>query len=85
MYFSPTLNVTFLAHMLQRISEKVRELFLNVNTLVNNFKKVFLKALRYVEVYKDVLPNVALLPEPYSPGEVLVLKQLPFVMIILNS
>jgi hypothetical protein len=42
----------------------VRELFPNVNTLVNNLKKVFLKAPHRVEVYKDVLPNVALPPEP---------------------
>jgi hypothetical protein len=62
----------------------VRELFLNVNTLVNNFKKLFLKAFR-IEIYKYVMPNVALPPEPYSPGGVLGLKQLPFVLIILNS
>lgn len=63
-FFPNMIHVTCLAHMLQRIAEKVRELFPNVNTLVNNLKKVFLKAPHRVEVYKDVLPNVALPPEP---------------------
>jgi hypothetical protein len=63
-FFLNMIHVTYLAHMLQRIAEKVRELFPNVNTLVNNLKKVFLKAPHRVEVYKDVLPNVALPPEP---------------------
>jgi hypothetical protein len=62
-FFPNMIHVTCLAHMLQRIAEKVRELFPNVNTLVNNLKKVFLKAPHRVEVYKDVLPNVALPPE----------------------
>lgn len=49
--------------MIQRIVENVRELFPNVNTLVNNFKKVLLKTPHYVEVYKEVMPNVPLPPE----------------------
>lgn len=35
-FFPNMTHVTFLAHMIQRIAEKVRELFPNVNTLINN-------------------------------------------------
>jgi hypothetical protein len=62
-FFPNMIHITCLAHMLQRIAEKVRELFPNVNTLVNNLKRVFLKAPHRVEVYTDVLPNVVLPPE----------------------
>lgn len=63
-FFPNMIHVTCLALMFQRIAEKMRGLFPNVNALVNNFKKVFLKAPHRVEVYKDILPNVALPPEP---------------------
>jgi hypothetical protein len=38
-FFPNMIHVTCLAQMLQKIAEKVKELFPNVNTLVNNFKK----------------------------------------------
>lgn len=63
-FFSNMIHVTCLVHMLQSIDEKVRELFPNVNILVNNLKKSVLKTPHRVEVYKDVLQNVALPPEP---------------------
>ncbi|VVC34838.1 Ribonuclease H-like domain [Cinara cedri] len=66
-----TLNVFFpnmihisLAHMIQRLAEKVREMYLNVNTLVSNLKKVFLKAPQRVNVYKEIMPSVPLPPVP---------------------
>ncbi|VVC33355.1 Ribonuclease H-like domain [Cinara cedri] len=66
-----TLNVFFpnmihisLAHMIQRLAEKVREMYLNVNTLVSNLKKVFLKAPQRVDVYKEITPSVPLPPKP---------------------
>lgn len=50
--------------MIKRIAENVRELFPNVNKLVNNLKKVFLKAPHHVEIYEEVMPNIPLPPEP---------------------
>jgi hypothetical protein len=43
---------------------EVREMFPNVNKLIGNLKKVFLKALYHVQVHKEILPNVPLPPEP---------------------
>lgn len=37
---------------------------IDVNKLINNIKKVFLKALLHVQVYKEILPDIPLPPEP---------------------
>jgi len=58
------IHVTCLAHMFHRIAENVREMFPNVNKLFSNIKKVFLKAPYHVQVYKEILPNISLPPEP---------------------
>jgi len=50
--------------MIQRLAEKVREMYPNVNTLVSNLKKVFLKAPQRVDVYKEIMSSVPLPPEP---------------------
>lgn len=39
--YSNIIHVTCVAHMLQRIAERVRELYPDINTLVNNLKKYF--------------------------------------------
>jgi hypothetical protein len=57
-------HVTCLAHMLNRIAEKVREIHPNVNTLINNIKKSFLKLPSRVQMYREELPGVPLPPEP---------------------
>ena len=57
-------HVTCLAHGMHRVAVKLRELSPLVNKLVNNGKKVFLKAPRRVEVFKSVMPNISLPPEP---------------------
>lgn len=49
--------------MIQRLAETVREMYPNVNTLVSNLKKVFLKAPQRVDVYKEIMPSVSLPPE----------------------
>lgn len=50
--------------MIQPLAEKVREMYLNLNTLVSNLKKVFLKTPQKVDVYKEIMSSVPLLPEP---------------------
>lgn len=63
-FFPNLIHITCLAHMIHRLAEKVRELYPNVNTLVGNLKKVFLKAPQRVDVYKEIMPSVPLPPEP---------------------
>jgi len=58
------IHVTCLAHGLNRVAEKVRDMFPNVNKLVNNIKKVFLKAPSRVEVYREIMQDIPLPPEP---------------------
>lgn len=41
--------------MLNRVAEKVRELFPNVNKLINNVKKSFLKSTSHIQLYKENL------------------------------
>ncbi|KAL4092191.1 hypothetical protein QTP88_026733 [Uroleucon formosanum] len=63
-FFPNMIHISCLAHMIQRLAEKVREMYPNVNTLVRNLKKVFLKAPQRVDVYKEIMPSVPLPPEP---------------------
>ncbi|CAI6357265.1 unnamed protein product [Macrosiphum euphorbiae] len=63
-FFPNMIHISCLTHMIQRLAEKVREMYPNVNTLVSNLKKVFLKALQRVDVYKEIMPSVPLPPEP---------------------
>ncbi len=62
--FPAMLHLTCLAHALHRISEQVRGLFPDVDLLVSNGKKIFLKAPSRVEIFKDIAPNLALPPQP---------------------
>jgi len=50
--------------MMNRVAEKIREMFPNVNKLINNIKNVFLKAPYHVQVYKKILPNKPLPQKP---------------------
>ena len=63
-FFPNMIHVTCLAHGVNRVGEKVRELFPEVNKLINNGKKVFLKAPRRVEVYREIMKDKQLPPQP---------------------
>jgi hypothetical protein len=52
-----------LAHALHRVCEVICEEYINVNALISNTKKIFLKAPIRVECYKELLSNVPLPPE----------------------
>lgn len=45
-FYTNMIHVTCTAHACNRLAKKVRELFPKVNTLINNGKKIFLKAPR---------------------------------------
>ncbi|CAH1995587.1 unnamed protein product [Acanthoscelides obtectus] len=53
-----------MAHALNRLAELVRAEYPSVNYLINNGKKVFLKAPLRVEFYKEMAPGLPLPPEP---------------------
>jgi hypothetical protein len=57
-------HLTCVAHALHRISEYIRGLFPNVDKLISNGKKVFLKAPSRCKLFKETLPNVSLPPQP---------------------
>lgn len=63
-FYPKLLHITCLAHGFHRLAEEIRKDFGNVNKLISSTKKVFLKAPSRVNVYKELLPNVALPPEP---------------------
>lgn len=63
-FYPNIIHVTCAAHMLNRVAEKVRELFPDVNKLINNVKKSFLKSPSRIQLYKEILPGLSLPPEP---------------------
>jgi uncharacterized protein (UPF0147 family) len=58
------IHVTFTALFCNRFVEKVRELFPKVNTLTNNGKKIFLKALSRISIFKEEINDINLPPVP---------------------
>jgi len=64
-FYTKLRHVTCIAHGLNRVAEMVRDLCPNVNTLVNNGKKVFLKAPARIQVYREIMDG------PLAPSPVL--------------
>lgn len=62
--FSNLTHVTCLAHGLNRVAEKVRNLYPKINTLIDNVKKIFNKAPKRIAKFKETLPNMPLPPKP---------------------
>lgn len=57
-------HITCLAHGLQRVPEQIRMNFPEMNSLISNIKKVFLKAPYRINLCKNLAPSIPLLPEP---------------------
>jgi hypothetical protein len=57
-------HVTCIAHALHRVAEKIRCQYPDVDTLIANLKKVFLKSPSRVKLLKDLYPNLPLPPQP---------------------
>lgn len=53
-YYSKMIHVTCLAHALHRAAEEIRIHFTNVDELINNVKKVFLKVPSRIQVLKTI-------------------------------
>lgn len=58
------IHLTCLAHGLHRIAEEVRSLFPDVDILISNIKKIFLKAPSRIQLFKSIAPNLNLPPQP---------------------
>jgi len=56
------IHITCLAHALHMVSEEIRQQFPNVDLLISNCKKAFLKAPKRMKYFKYIAPNVALQP-----------------------
>ncbi|CAI6349782.1 unnamed protein product [Macrosiphum euphorbiae] len=63
-FYPNIFHVTIVAHMFNRVSEKVREMYPDIIKLINNKKKVFLKSPYHVQECKEILPDIPLPPEP---------------------
>ncbi|KRY05109.1 hypothetical protein T12_6281, partial [Trichinella patagoniensis] len=58
------LHLTCLVHGLHRIAEHIRCLFPDVDRLIFNVKKVFLKAPSRVQLFKEMATEIPLTPQP---------------------
>lgn len=63
-FYSKILHVTCLAHGLHLIAEEVRKCFPNVDKLISNIKKIFLKSPYRVSFLKNEASGLPLPPEP---------------------
>ncbi|XP_055493525.1 uncharacterized protein LOC129698403 [Leucoraja erinacea] len=61
--FPKMLHLTCLAQGLHEIAEHIRSLFPNVDRLVSNAKKIFLKAPSRVQLFKEKAPEIPLPPQ----------------------
>lgn len=51
-------DMTCIAHACNLIVEKVSELFPNINILINNGKKIFLKEPISISIFRDEMENI---------------------------
>ena len=58
------IHLTCLCHGLHRIAEEIRINFPNINKLISNVKKVFLKVPSRKEMFQNAAPESVLLPQP---------------------
>jgi hypothetical protein len=63
-FYPNLMHIICFAHGLNRVCEKLREQYPDVNGLISNIKKIFVKAPTRVARFKELLPNTALPPEP---------------------
>ncbi|KAL4154365.1 hypothetical protein QTP88_000243 [Uroleucon formosanum] len=62
--YSKCQHLTCLAHALHRVAEEIRAKFPEVNELISNCKKIFLKSPYRIQRFRNILPEVPLPPEP---------------------
>jgi hypothetical protein len=62
--FPKMIHVTCMAHAIHRVAEEIRSLFPDVDKLVSNGKKIFLKATSRVTKFRENAPGLPLPPQP---------------------
>lgn len=62
--FPKLTHVTCAAHGLHRVAEQVRGFFPDVDALVSNVKKCFVKAPERITLFREIAPDTPLPPEP---------------------
>lgn len=65
-FYPKITHLTCLAHGLHRVCEQIRDLYTNVDRLISNVKKVFLKAPSRIQIFKNLEPDLALPPQPIT-------------------
>lgn len=65
-FYPKITHVTCFAHGLHRVCEAIRNHYENVDKIISNVKKVFLKAPCRVEIFKEIYPELSLPPEPIT-------------------
>lgn len=63
-YMPNMIHVTCLAHALNLVAEKIRYEYSDVDELISNVKKIFLKSPNRVRLLKNTFPDMPLPPEP---------------------
>lgn len=63
-FYKNLFHTTCLTHGVNRVAEEIRLKFPSVNKIINNIKKIFIKAPLRVQMYKEHLPNISLPPQP---------------------
>lgn len=64
LHYSKIQYVTCLAHALHRVAEEIRNIFLKVDDLISNAKKIFLKVPYRLQIFKVIALNIPLPPQP---------------------
>jgi hypothetical protein len=62
--FPKMTHLTCLAHGMHRVAEAVRASYPDVDKLISNIKKVFIKAPKRVEIFREKAPDLNLPPAP---------------------
>jgi len=62
--YSKMVRITCLAHGLHRVAEQIKINFPEINSLISNIKKVFLKAPYRINMFKNLAWGIHLPPEP---------------------
>jgi hypothetical protein len=64
MLYPRMVHLTCLVHGLHRVAEEIRGSYPNVDSLISNIKKIFLKAPLRVEKFKQEAPSLSVPPKP---------------------
>ena len=63
-FYPKMVHITCIAHGMHRVAEEVRATFSQVDSLVSQTKKFFVKAPSRKQLFKSTAPSVPLPPEP---------------------